>query len=56
MASISEFGFVLPALVDPEGTIIAGEARIEAARRLGMKTVPVIVADHMSKAQIRHTA
>lgn len=53
MASIREFGFVLPALVDPDGTIIAGEARVEAARRLGMAVVPVIVNDHMSKAQVK---
>ena len=53
MASIREFGFVMPALVDSDATIIAGEARIEAARRLGMTVVPVIVPDHMSNAQIK---
>lgn len=53
MASMMEFGFVVPALVDSDGTIIAGEARIEAARRLGTKKVPVIVPDHLSKAQVK---
>jgi DNA modification methylase len=53
MASIREFGFAVPALVDPDGTIIAGEARIAAAKRLGMKEVPVLVPEHWSKAQIR---
>lgn len=52
-ASILEFGFAIPAVVDPEGVIIAGHARIEAARRAGMTEVPVLVADHWSKAQVR---
>lgn len=53
MASISEFGFVLPVLVDTERTIIAGHARIEAARRLKISEVPVLVAADWSKAQVR---
>jgi len=53
MASISEFGLALPVLVDGERTIIAGHARIEAARRLGVGEVPVLVARDWSKAQVR---
>lgn len=53
MASISEFGFALPVLVDAERTIIAGHARIEAARGLGIAEVPVLVAGDWSKAQVR---
>lgn len=53
MSSISEFGFVWPVLVDEDGTIIAGEARIIAAERLGMHEVPVIIAHHWSAAQVR---
>jgi DNA modification methylase len=53
MASIREFGFALPLLVDAEGTIIAGHARIEAARRLGIKEVPVLVARNWSQARVR---
>ena len=53
MASISEFGFALPVLVDAERTIIAGHARIEAARRLNISEVPVLVATDWSKAQVR---
>jgi DNA modification methylase len=53
MASISEFGFALPVLVDAERTIIVGHARIEAARRLGIAEVPVLVAGNWSKAQVR---
>lgn len=53
MASISEFGIALPVLVDPDLVIIAGEAVTEAARRLGMTEVPVIVARGWSKARIQ---
>ncbi|WP_217906810.1 DNA methyltransferase [Qipengyuania atrilutea] len=53
MASISHFGFALPLLVDEDEVIIAGEARAEAAKRLGLAEVPVIVASHWSKAQVR---
>lgn len=52
-ASIREFGFAAPVLIDEDSTIIAGEARVEAARRVGMDAVPVIVARHWSAAQIR---
>lgn len=52
-ASIREFGFAMPMLVDEQGTIIAGEARLEAARRVGMIEVPVIVAHQWSPAQVR---
>ena len=52
-ASITEFGFVMPVLIDEDGVIIAGEARVAAAKRLGLAEVPVIVAHQWSKAQIR---
>ncbi|MGB7371032.1 site-specific DNA-methyltransferase [Erythrobacter sp.] len=51
--SIQEFGFAMPMLVDEGGTIIAGEARFEAARRVGLIEVPVIVAHHWSPAQVK---
>ena len=53
MASMREFGFALPVLTDEQGVIIAGEARIEAAKRLGIAGVPVIVASQWSTAQVR---
>jgi DNA modification methylase len=53
MASISEFGMALPILVDADGVIICGHARIEAAGRLGMTQVPVLEADHWGPAQVR---
>ena len=52
-ASIQEFGFLIPILADREDRIIAGHARIEAARLLGHATVPTIGIDHLSEAQIR---
>ena len=44
-ASIREFGFVNPILVGPNGGIIAGDARLRAARTQGMRDVPVIVLE-----------
>jgi DNA modification methylase len=52
-ASIAEFGFVNPVLVGADGVIIAGHARVMAARKLGLSEVPVIVLDHLSQAQRR---
>ncbi|WBY16355.1 site-specific DNA-methyltransferase [Erythrobacteraceae bacterium WH01K] len=52
-ASIREFGFAMPMLVDEQDIIIAGEARLEAARRVGITEVPVIVAHQWSPAQVR---
>jgi DNA modification methylase len=52
-ASIIEFGWSNPILVAGDGTVIAGHGRLEAARRLGLETVPVIVLDHLTPAQRR---
>ena len=52
-ASIREFGFTNPILVDGENGIIAGHGRLLAARQLGMKTVPVIELAGLSEAQKR---
>src|ERR1017187_480199 len=52
-ASIVEFGWTNPILVDGEGTVIAGHARLLAARKLGMDQVPVIVLAHLTPAQRR---
>jgi DNA modification methylase len=53
MASIEHFGFAYPLLVDVHGVVITGHARLEAAIRLGMTEVPVLVAEHWSKTQVR---
>src|ERR1700677_3583703 len=52
-ASIAEFGFNNPILVDTKAGIIAGHGRLLAARKLGLEEVPVIVLDHLSEAQKR---
>jgi DNA modification methylase len=52
-ASIREFGFALPVLVDEQNVIIAGEGRVMAARRVGLTEVPAIIAHHWSQAQVR---
>jgi DNA modification methylase len=52
-ASIKEFGWTNPILIDGENTIIAGHGRLLAARKLGLEEVPAIILDHLSKAQQR---
>jgi DNA modification methylase len=52
-ASIAEFGFLNPILVDTNAGIIAGHGRLLAARKLELKEVPVIVLDHLTEAQKR---
>ena len=52
-ASIKEWGWTTPVLVDDTGQIIAGHGRIMAARKLGMSEVPVIVAEGWTDAQKR---
>ncbi len=52
-ASIVEFGWTNPILAGADGVIIAGHARLMAARKLGMLEVPVIVLDHLSATQRR---
>lgn len=50
-ASIKEWGWTTPVLVDDSGQIIAGHGRIMAARKLGMVEVPVIIAEGWTDAQ-----
>jgi DNA modification methylase len=52
-ASIAEFGWTSPILTGNDGIIIAGHARLLAARKLGMTEVPVIVLDHLTETQRR---
>jgi ParB-like chromosome segregation protein Spo0J len=52
-ASIREFGFVNPVLVDDEDRVIAGHGRIEAAKLLALPEVPVIRLDHLTPEQKR---
>jgi ParB-like chromosome segregation protein Spo0J len=52
-ASIQEFGFTAPILVDSDDGILAGHGRLEAARLLGLPKVPVVVLDHLTPEQRR---
>ena len=52
-ASIREFGFTNPILVDGERGVIAGHGRLLAARKLGMAEVPTIELAHLTPAQRR---
>jgi ParB-like chromosome segregation protein Spo0J len=52
-ASITEFGFVNPVLIDEERNIVAGHGRIIAAKRLGIAKVPCLVVSGLTKEQIR---
>jgi DNA modification methylase len=52
-ASIAEFGFINPVLVDSDGGIIAGHGRVLAARKLGRREVPIIVLAHLNENQRR---
>ncbi|CAB5220244.1 ParB/Sulfiredoxin [uncultured Caudovirales phage] len=52
-ASIKEFGFTNPVLLDGDAGIIAGHGRILAARKLGLKEVPTIALSHLTDAQKR---
>jgi hypothetical protein len=52
-ASIREFGFTNPILLDGENGVIAGHGRVAAARLLDLKTVPCIELGHLTEAQKR---
>lgn len=51
--SIKYFGFKVPIIVDKNNVIVAGHTRLEAAKRLGYKKVPCIVADDLTDEQIK---
>ena len=52
-ASIEEFGFVNPVLIDGKSGIIAGHGRVMAAQKLKLATVPCIILDHLTETQKR---
>lgn len=51
--SIREFGFKVPIVIDSNDVIVCGHTRLKAAIQLGMETVPCIIANDLSKEQIR---
>lgn len=52
-ASIREFGFLNPIITDGQNGIVAGHGRVLAAQKLGLESLPVIEAAHLSEAQKR---
>lgn len=52
-ASIKEFGFKVPIVIDGDGVIVAGHTRLKAALLLGLETVPCVVADDLTEDQIK---
>jgi DNA modification methylase len=52
-ASIAEFGWTNPILAGADGIVIAGHARLQAARKLGLTEVPVIVLDGLTETKRR---
>jgi ParB-like chromosome segregation protein Spo0J len=52
-ASIREWGWTVPVLVDEQGTLIAGHGRVLAAQQLGITDVPTMVARGWTQAQIQ---
>ena len=50
---IRRFGFLNPVLIDSSGRIVAGHARVEAARQLGRLVVPTITLGHLSPAELK---
>lgn len=54
MASlIKEFGFKVPVVARSDGSVVDGHLRLMAARHLGMETVPVVLADEWTEAQVK---
>ena len=52
-AAIAEYGFRIPCVVQSDGRLVDGHLRLKAARKLGLATVPVILADDLTPAQIK---
>ena len=51
--SIKEFGFKVPIVVDKDNVIVAGHTRYKAAKYLSLKQVPCVIADDLTKKQIK---
>ena len=52
-SSITEFGFKNPIVIDKNNIVINGHTRLLASKKLGLKEVPVIVADDLTEAQVK---
>ncbi len=52
-ASIKEFGFKVPIVIDKKGVIVAGNTRLKAAKKIGLEEVPCIIANDLTPEQIK---
>ena len=52
-AAIKEFGFRVPIIAKSDGLVVDGHLRLKAAKKLGLETVPVMLADDLTDAQIK---
>ena len=52
-ASIKEFGFKVPIIIDNNNVIVAGHTRLKAARKIGLEKVPCIKADDLTPEQLK---
>ena len=52
-ASISEFGFKQPLVIDKNNVVVAGHTRLKAAKKLGLQKVPCLMADDLTDQQIK---
>jgi ParB-like chromosome segregation protein Spo0J len=53
VASIQEFGFRIPVIIKSDGTIVDGHLRYKAAKKMGMRRIPVALADELTDAQVK---
>lgn len=53
VSCIKEFGFRIPIVAKSDGTVVDGHLRLKAAKKLGLKEVPIVIADDLSEAQIK---
>jgi site-specific DNA-methyltransferase (adenine-specific) len=52
-SSIKEFGFKVPIIIDENNVVVTGHTRLLASKKLGIKTIPCVVANDLSEAQIK---
>ena len=52
-ASIKEFGFKVPIVIDKDNVVVTGHTRLLASKKLGLQEVPCVIADDLSPAQIK---
>lgn len=53
VASICEFGFKVPIVIDSDDVIVCGHTRYKAAQEIGLKTVPCVIADDLTPEQVK---